>query len=150
MLLFMNIRFYKIIILNFLVIFFSCEKKMDEEIVNYDYLFNKIKSSVSGIDFNNSLKFSEDLNIIEYLYFYNGGGVAVGDINNDGLEDLYLSSNQGKDKLFINLGDFKFKDISNSAGLDTLNTWSTGVSMADVNGDGWLDIHVSKVGNYKN
>ena len=149
MLLFMNIRFYKIIILNFLVIFFSCEKKMDEEIVNYDYLFNKIKSNVSGIDFNNSLKFSEDLNIIEYLYFYNGGGVAVGDINNDGFEDLYLSSNQGKDKLFINLGDFKFKDISNSAGLDTLNTWSTGVSMADVNGDGWLDIHVSKVGNYK-
>ena len=98
MLLFMNIRFYKIIILNFLVIFFSCEKKMDEEIVKYDYLFNKIKSNISGIDFNNSLKFSEDLNIIEYLYFYNGGGVAVGDINNDGLEDLYLSSNQGKDK----------------------------------------------------
>ncbi len=145
----MNIRIYKIIFLKFLIIIFSCEKNVNEEIVNYDNLFNKIEPDVSGIDFENQLKFSKDLNIIEYLYFYNGGGVAVGDINNDGLEDLYLSSNQGKDKLFLNLGDFRFKDISNTAGLDSLNSWSTGVSMADVNGDGWLDIHVSKVGNYK-
>ena len=89
------------------------------------------------------------MNIVEYLYFYNGGGVALGDINNDGLDDIYLTANQKPDQLYLNLGDLKFKNISNNLGIENQSSWSTGVSMADVNGDGWLDIYVSKVGKFK-
>ena len=111
--------------------------------------FKVVDANVSGLDFSNQLKPDGNLNIIEYLYYYNGGGVAIGDINNDGLEDIYLTANQQADKLFLNLGDLKFKDISVESGISQDSTWSTGVTMADVNKDGLLDIYVSKVGNYK-
>jgi len=112
-------------------------------------LFEQVVPSYSGIDFTNTLTESADFNIIEYLYFYNGGGVAIGDINHDELPDLFLTSNQGPNKLFVNLGNFQFKDITKEAGITKSGNWSTGVTMADVNGDGWLDIYVCGVGGYK-
>ncbi|HQQ96424.1 MAG TPA: VCBS repeat-containing protein [Cyclobacteriaceae bacterium] len=112
-------------------------------------LFQQILPPESGIDFENTLEESAEFNIIEYLYFYNGGGVAIGDVNQDGLADLFFTSNQGPNKLFINQGDFHFKDVTESAGIAKSGNWSTGVTMADVNGDGWLDIYVCGVGGYK-
>lgn len=87
--------------------------------------------------------------MIDYLYYYDGGGVAVGDINNDGLSDIYLVSNEGFNALYLNLGNMKFQDISESAGVSAHGQWKNGVSMADVNGDGWLDIYLCRLGAYK-
>lgn len=123
---------------------FSCAPDSRE-----DTLFELLSSDETGIDFRNDLTSSDSLNIIEYLYFYNGGGVALGDINNDGLVDIYFTSNQGENKLYLNKGDFQFEDITQSAGVNGAGGWSTGVTMADVNGDGLLDIYVCQVGDYK-
>ena len=132
------------------IILCSCSEseKVNEEIAAIN--FRSLSSEDSGINFANNLSDSEDLNIIEYLYYYNGAGVAIGDINNDGLDDIYFSGNQTSDKLYLNLGNLKFKDISEEAGLQQETSWSTGVTMEDVNNDGHLDIYVSKVGRYKN
>ncbi len=112
-------------------------------------LLTKLSPSSTGIDFENSLSETEAFNIIEYLYFNNGAGVAAGDINNDGLVDLYFSANQHGNSLYLNKGDLKFEDITVEAGVSGTGDWSTGVSMADVNGDGYLDIYVCNVGDYK-
>jgi hypothetical protein len=111
--------------------------------------FTRVPVIESNVNFNNTLTNSDDFNIIEYLYFYNGGGVAIGDVNNDGLSDIYFSSNQGSNKLYLNKGAFVFEDITKSAGVSGVGNWKTGVTMADVNGDGFLDIFVCGVGNYK-
>ena len=103
----------------------------------------------TNITFSNTLFQNEDFNIIEYLYFYNGGGVSTGDINNDGLADIYFTSNQSSNKLYLNKGNFVFEDITDRAGVSGAGNWKTGTSMADVNGDGYLDIFVCGVGNYK-
>lgn len=112
--------------------------------------FQKMESVYSGIDFQNSFIETAQFNFISYPYIYGGAGVAVGDINNDGLSDIYLISNYGTDKLYLNKGDFKFEDITTSAGVTTNSGWKTGVSMADVNADGWLDIYVSRSGPIPN
>ena len=140
----MNFNFFKVLII--LIFFSSCKEKSD---VNFSNLYNKVDSVYSGVNFSNDLVDNSEMNIVEYLYFYNGGGVALGDINNDGLDDIYLTANQKSDQLYLNLGDLKFKNISNNLGIENQSSWSTGVSMADVNGDGWLDIYVSKVGKFK-
>lgn len=123
---------------------FACQ---DKERSNT--LFHRLPASVTGIDFENKLESSDDFNIIEYLYYYNGGGVAVGDINSDGLPDLYFSSNQQPNRLYLNKGNFKFEDISDRAHVPGAGNWKTGVTMADVNGDGLLDIFSCGVGGYK-
>jgi len=112
-------------------------------------LFEKLPASKTHIDFTNQITETPDFNILDYLYFYNGGGVASGDINNDGLVDLFFTSNQGKNKLYLNKGNMEFEDISTKAGIEGFSDWKTGVTMADVNGDGLLDIYVCSVSNFK-
>ena len=125
-------------------LFFSnCSK------VKTDTLFTQLPSSDTGIDFINEVKNGEDMNIFKYRNFYNGGGVAIGDINNDGLSDVYFTSNLGKNKLYLNKGNFKFEDISVKAGVEGQKVWSTGVVMVDINADGLLDIYVCNAGNSK-
>ncbi len=99
----------------------------------------------TGIAFQNTLTESDDLNIIDYLYFYNGGGVAVGDINGDKLPDIYFSGNQVKNKLYLNKGNLQFEDITATAGVAGNSTWNSGAIMGDINGDGLLDIYVCAV-----
>ncbi|MFB0496590.1 hypothetical protein ABID99_002827 [Mucilaginibacter sp. OAE612] len=108
-------------------------------------LFKLLTPEETSVKFRNDLVEDEKLNVLSYEYLYNGGGVAVGDINNDGLEDLFFTSNLGQNKLYLNLGNLKFKDITQQAGsglADRPGDWKTGVTMADVNGDGLLDIYV--------
>tara|TARA_B100000686_G_scaffold355148_1_gene470410 strand:+ start:329 stop:3535 length:3207 start_codon:yes stop_codon:yes gene_type:complete len=107
--------------------------------------FEALDNNLIGIDFINELEYKPYLNIIEYLYYYNGGGVAVGDINNDGLDDIFFTANQKADRLYLNMGDFRFRDITEEANLDLSPSWSNGVSMEDVNNDGHLDIYISKL-----
>ncbi len=110
-------------------------------------LFTKVSAQESGIIFRNSLKEDDpDLSIMSYPYFYNGGGVGIGDINNDGLEDIFFTGNMVTNRLFLNKSNFVFDDISGQAGITSNKGWSTGVTMADVNADGWLDIYVCRSG----
>ncbi|WP_237144707.1 VCBS repeat-containing protein [Pontibacter pamirensis] len=129
-----------------LISFSGCQSKAD---VGENALFELVDSTQTNISFINQLQETDQLNILSYLYFYNGAGVAAGDLNNDGLTDLYFVSNQGKNKLYLNKGNFKFDDVSEAAGVEGYSDWQTGVTMADVNGDGWLDIYVCAVGDYK-
>jgi enediyne biosynthesis protein E4 len=109
--------------------------------------FETLSADQSGISFANKLTEVDTFNYLNFQYMYNGGGVAIGDINNDGLADIYFTGNQVADKLYLNLGNMKFKDISKKAFDDNLDAgWHTGVTMADVNNDGWLDIYVSRSG----
>ena len=119
------------------LIFVSCSR--DGE------LFHNPSSTETGITFKNELTPREDLNILDYLYFYNGGGVAIGDINGDELPDIYLSGNQIKNKLYLNKGNLQFEDITEQAGVAGNSSWNTGAIMGDVNGDGLLDIYVCAV-----
>jgi len=129
----------------FFVLVISCKPQEGKK----DQLFTLLSPSSTHIDFRNQLTETEQTNIIEYLYFNNGGGVAAGDINNDGLIDLYFTSNQKPNKLYLNMGNLRFKDITEVAGVAGTGDWKTGVTMADVNGDGLLDIYVCQVGKYK-
>ena len=110
-------------------------------------MFSLQDNNSIGISFINKLTDNEKANIFSYRSYYNGGGVAIGDINNDGLNDIYLTSNQGDNKLYINKGNWQFEDITEKAGVKGTRYWSTGVTMADVNADGWLDIYVCNSGN---
>lgn len=123
------------------VIFASCSKG------NSDSLFTKLDASQTGINFQNEVKNGKNMNIFKYRNFYNGGGVAIGDINNDGLGDVFFTSNQGTNKLYLNKGNFKFEDISTKSGIEGEKAWSTGVVMVDINGDGLLDIYVCDAGS---
>ena len=108
-------------------------------------LFSNPSPHETGIDFSNTITPNEDANILDYLYFYNGGGIAIGDINGDDLPDIFFSGNQVKNQLFLNTGNLKFKNISEDAGITGNSTWNTGAVMADINGDGHLDIYVCAV-----
>lgn len=129
------------IFLSFLILF-SCGKKKQEP----SALFKLLDEEYTGIKFRNDLTYSEKVNPYTFRNFYNGAGVAIGDINNDGLPDLFFAGNQTSNKLYLNEGNLQFKDITDTAGLNSEGYWSTGVSMADVNGDGLLDIYVCKSG----
>lgn len=109
-------------------------------------LFELMPESHTGISFANEVSYTPEFNMYTYRNFYNGGGVGIGDINNDGLADLFFCGNMVDNKLYLNKGDFRFEDITEQAGVASENVWSTGVSFTDINGDGWLDIYVCKSG----
>ncbi|HEY4288136.1 MAG TPA: VCBS repeat-containing protein, partial [Puia sp.] len=115
--------------------------------VHPNTLFSLLPGDSTGISFSNNLKFSEELNMYTFRNFYNGGGVGIGDINNDGLPDIFFCSNQGSNKLYLNKGNFHFEDITAKAGVGSDGVWSTGVVFADINGDGLTDIYVCKSGD---
>ncbi len=109
-------------------------------------LFKTVGADVSGIHFSNTLTYGDSLSVIDFEYMYNGGGVAVGDINNDGLQDIYFTGNMTTSKLYLNKGDWKFEDITEKANVAT-STWASGVAMVDINQDGFKDIYISVGGN---
>ena len=112
-------------------------------------LFSLIDKKQTNIDFINQLEYTEELNTYTYRNFYNGAGVGLGDFNNDGLPDIYFCGNMTGNKLYINKGNFVFEDITEKAGVSCNGAWSTGVSIADINGDGFDDIYVCKSGDPK-
>src|SRR5688572_12432686 len=109
--------------------------------------FEEMSAGTTNVAFRNEITETEHNNIMTYEYTYNGGGVATGDVNNDGLADVYFSGNAVPNKLFLNRGDWKFEDVTTHAKTAGRTDWKTGVTMADVNGDGWLDIYVCYSGN---
>ena len=119
----------------------SCTSEKEEP------LFSLLSIEQTGIDFSNDLTFDKEFNIYKYRNFYNGGGVSIGDINNDGLPDIYLTSNQKSNKLYLNKGNLQFEDVTDKSGTNGTRAWSTGVTMADVNADGLLDIYVCNSGD---
>jgi len=136
-----------------MLLLFSCNAKHEDEdpeqsnAQKEEVSFELVEPDVSGIKFFNSLEQTEEKNVFDDIYFFNGSGVAVGDINNDGLQDLYFGGNQTSNKLYLNKGDFKFEDITIKANVGSTG-WTTGVSMADVNNDGWLDIYACRTSPY--
>ncbi|MCB0669198.1 MAG: VCBS repeat-containing protein [Saprospiraceae bacterium] len=126
-------------IIYFLALFiFSCQNK------NSKTLFQNISHNKSGITFKNTLRETPEFNVMNYSYFYNGGGVATGDVNNDGLCDIYFTGNLVASHLYLNEGNWKFENIAEQAGVEAAGLWNTGVTMADVNADGWLDIYICR------
>jgi hypothetical protein len=124
-------------------LFSNCSDSNSES--NDETIFESISADESGVKFINIVPENDSLNQFTYHYLFNGAGVGMGDINNDGLNDLYFASNAGSSALYLNKGDFKFEDITQSAGVST-NQWMTGVYMVDINNDGLLDIYVCSSG----
>jgi hypothetical protein len=131
----------RLLVLLMLFIGISCTKQEPSTIPLFTLKDNSI-----GINFENKLSYTEDFNPYVYRNFYNGGGVAIGDINNDGLEDIYFTGNQVENKLYLNKGNWQFEDITDKAGVACQGVWSTGATFADINGDGLVDLYVCKSG----
>jgi len=137
-----------------IIIFFTCfialllngckDKKQIER-----PLFETLDSGRTGLNFSNNLTYTPQFNLFKYMYFYNGSGIGAGDFNNDGKIDLFFASNQGQNKLYLNEGELKFKDVTAEAAIPNDGGWSTGVSVVDINNDGLLDIYVCRVGQYE-
>lgn len=135
-----NKGIYIILCLYSLILTGGCQNEKTE-----NTLFTKIDNT--GINFENTVEDEAKDNSFLFRNFYNGGGLAIGDINNDGLSDVFFTSNAGNNKLYLNKGNFQFEDISDRAGIIKDDKWNTGVVFADVNGDGWLDIYVCSSGH---
>jgi len=134
----------QLVLVLLMVLIFSCtisEKK--------DSLFNLLPSTTTGVTFNNKMNETKELNYFTYPYLYMGGGTAIGDFNNDGLEDIFFTGNQVSNKLYINKGNLQFEDITQESGTKGDQRWYTGVSLVDINSDGYLDIYLSVAGLIK-
>lgn len=127
-----------------LILFLGCTETKKEPL-----LFEALDSRSTGLDFSNKLTSTKSFNLFDYMYFYNGAGVGAGDFNNDGLVDLFFSSNQGQNKLYLNTGELHFRDVTTEAKIPMDGAWNTGVSIVDINNDGLLDIYVCRVGQYE-
>lgn len=125
----------------------QCNKSSDHQATSTNTAFELLESENTGIDFINQVEDKEEFNILTYRNYYNGGGVAIGDINNDGLKDVFFTANMGDNKLYLNKGNLQFEDITEKAGIKGKNSWTTGVTFADVNADGYLDIYVCYSGD---
>ncbi|HEY0742430.1 MAG TPA: VCBS repeat-containing protein [Chryseosolibacter sp.] len=130
-------NFKDVLVLAALLAMISCSERNDTST-----LFQKISSDKHGIDFQNTITENDTLNILSLEYIYNGGGVAVADFNNDGLRDVFLSGNMVPNKLYLNEGNFTFKDVSATAQIGAASKWKSAVAIADINADGWKDIYV--------
>ncbi|MDC6388271.1 VCBS repeat-containing protein [Maribacter sp. PR1] len=141
---------YFLISISIILLGFSCTDKSsvdNEKEKKENTLFTLMSPDSTGIKFFNRIENQKNFNIFKYRNFYNGGGVALGDINNDGLTDIYMTGNMVSNRLYLNKGNFKFEDITEKSGTQGNKPWSTGVTMADINNDGLLDIYVSNAGN---
>ncbi len=128
-----------------LLLLISCQTRESE--TNTNSLFKLLPASETGIHFNNRVRDTKEFNIFKYRNFYNGGGVAIGDVNHDGLPDIFFTSNQHENQLYLNRGNWKFEEVAAQSGLTSTHHWHTGVTMVDINGDGWLDIYVCNGGD---
>ena len=137
-------RFYLILLVISLLLLSSCRSKS-----NKSFLFNVLDYKRTGLNFSNRLKPTKDFNVFKYMYYYNGAGVGAGDFNNDGLIDLFFTSSQSDNKIYLNQGNLKFRDVTKQAKIPEDGGWSTGVSVVDINNDGLLDIYICRVGNYE-
>ena len=124
-----------ILVLTFMLVLMGCEEKAN--------LFSQISPGKTGIVFSNRIIENDTMNILDFEYIYNGGGVALGDFNNDNLVDVYFTGNTTKNQLYLNRGDFKFEEVTDKAGVDGKGQWCTGASLVDINNDGLLDIYAS-------
>lgn len=148
----MTVRQRRIFAYLFIVLFITVLQSCNNSDKSRPYhrenaLFTSLPATETGIAFVNEVKDRKDFNIFSYRNYYNGGGVAIGDINNDGLADIYLTGNMSGSKLYLNKGNWKFEDITDKSGAAGKKGWTTGVSMADVNGDGLLDLYVCNSGD---
>ena len=130
-----------VFVASFLCLLYACKSGKKETAPLFSLLEN------TGINFQNTVVDNDTDNSFQFRNFYNGGGVAIGDINNDGLSDVLLTSNMGENKLYLNKGGLKFDDITGNTGMRQDSMWSTGVVMADINDDGWLDIYICNSGH---
>ena len=130
-------RHFKSAVFLFIIAAFGCKD-------DTSHLFTKLDADRTGINFRNVLFENKDFNVLNYSYFYNGAGVAIGDINNDGLQDILFTGNMVKNRLYLNKGDFKFEDITDKSGIASQQGWCTGATMVDINGDGKLDIYICR------
>ncbi|MEO5682950.1 MAG: VCBS repeat-containing protein [Chitinophagaceae bacterium] len=134
-------RFFLMAIFLLLIIFSGCNP-----LSRKDALFKVLDDKATGLHFTNQLTATQNFNLFNYMYFYNGGGAGAADFNNDGLIDLFFAANQGKNKLFLNKGNLQFTEVTDAAGIVQDSGWSTGVSVVDINNDGLMDIYVCRVG----
>ncbi|GGM98741.1 hypothetical protein GCM10010967_35790 [Dyadobacter beijingensis] len=141
-----NKLFYRVLTFALAALLGACSKQEEAE----DYRFELLTADRTGIDFSNTLKATPDLNIFYYMYFYNGGGVGAGDLNNDGLVDLCFTANQEANRIYLNKSGLRFEDVTEKAGFKGAKGWSNGVSIVDINQDGLLDIYISQVGDFEN
>ncbi len=139
-------KIFLIILVGIFITLLSCNNNKEAA---KPVLFEALESSQTGLNFSNKLTPRSDFNMFKYMYFYNGAGVGAGDFNDDGLIDLFFTSNQGQNKLFLNKGKLKFEDVTVQAKIPTDSAWSTGVSVIDINNDGLLDLYVCHVGNFE-
>ena len=135
-----------------LVLLASCnsENEFSSKKAEGATLFTLLNKEQTHVDFENSIVETASFNVLNYYYAYNGGGVSIGDVNKDGLEDVYFTANQKSNKLYLNKGDFKFQDVTTLAKVEDAEGWTTGTNMIDINNDGWMDIYVCKSASLNN
>jgi hypothetical protein len=136
-----------VIIVLFLPLFLSCTEKSGEPLKYSGPVFSSLQPELSGVTFVNKIPETPEMNILSYQYLHNGAGVSLGDINNDGLVDIFFTANYGPNHLYLNKGNLQFEEIGRDAGVGGKIGWTTGCTMVDINNDGYLDIYVSRSGD---